>query len=179
MDGCCSVSQTAPRQGQFRETSIPASGHSSHSSKFSSHLLYSCGPNREQHLAAGVLVLMFDSEKGNVLFLNAFEYHFFVKCFKYLIMRRCRLWYLVLKLKKKKSSVDLCGLWLICTFLLPEQHPFACCRLQIEEKGRCRFSLPGPKVNPYKQCLRSPALTRGMELVSLLPAASLGLGHGS
>lgn len=91
----------APRQGQFRETSVPTSGDSSHSSKFSSHLLYSCGPNREQHLAAGVLVLMFDSEKGNILFLNAFEYNFFVKCFKYLIMRRCRLCYLVLKLKRK------------------------------------------------------------------------------
>lgn len=61
----------------------------------------SCGPNREQHLLAGVLVLMFDSEKGNILFLNAFENHLFVKCFKYLIMRRCRLCYLVLKLKRK------------------------------------------------------------------------------
>lgn len=122
----------APRQGQFRETSIPASGDSSHSSKFSSHLLYSCGPNREQHLTAGVLVLMFDSEKGNVLFLNAFEYHFFVKCFKYLIMRRCRLCYLVLKLKRKM----LCRcVWTVAHLYIPPARAASFCLLQTSNSG--------------------------------------------
>lgn len=140
-DGCCSVSQKAPRQGQFRETSIPTSGDSSHSSKFSSHLLYSCGPNREQHLSAGVLA--FDSEKGNVLFLNAFEYHFFVKCFKYLIMRRCRLCYLVLKLKRKMQCSG--PVWTVAHLYIHPARAASFCRLRIEEKVRCHVSLPGPR----------------------------------
>lgn len=114
---------------------------------FCSHLLHSCGPNREQHLAAGVLVSMFDSEKGNVLFLNAFEYHFFVKCFKYLILRRCRLCYLVLKHKRERLCVD-CGsallascqssiliLWLVSDF---------------ERRGE-----DGPRVKPCRQRLHA------------------------
>jgi len=97
------------------------------------------GPNREQHLAAGVLVLMFDSEKGKVLFLNAFEYHFFVKCFKYLMMRRCRLCYLVLKLTRKMLCVD-CG-----SSVRSSCQSSSLLLVADFEKGRCLLQVARPK----------------------------------
>lgn len=129
-------------------------------------------------MAAGVLVLTFDSEKGNTLFLNAFEYHLFVKCFKYLIMRRCRLCYLVLKLKRRM----LCRpVWTVAHLCIPPARAasFALFQTLNGEEGKMPLEFARPK---GKSLQAVPALTsteRGMELVSLLPAAALGLGHCS